>query len=54
MIKRTVDVAVIHDSLKYVRTCHDPIRRCNRLDFQVVCPHWALKFAVDWPFSQFL
>jgi hypothetical protein len=35
---RTVDVVFTHDSLKYVHTCHDPVRLCNRLEFHVACP----------------
>jgi len=43
MINRTVDVVFTHDSLKCIRTCHDAIRLCNRLDFQDVCPPLGTK-----------
>jgi hypothetical protein len=53
MINRPADVVFTDDSLQYVRTSHDPIRLCSRLEF-LVCPHRELTFIVDCPFSQFL
>lgn len=54
MMNRTVDVVFTYNSLQYVRTSHDPIRLCSRLDFHDVCPHRELKFIVDCFFLLFL